>query len=1152
MGDFWNRTYESTKNIFVYAKKGVLPVFSSIMVYLIFSGMIADIETSGDSFCRSECYAYVNITGKAGYTIWLPFGTIFETEPQIDVEAFRKVDGEWVPLDRFYISSGKNEYMFVGKKEPEENIKWTFTSFFTEIDPWWNGTAGSDSFFALVENDNYFTDNFESHSKVNWKGLELWFPMDVDENPLTDYSHNGWEGILKGVGEPDFVIDGKYCGAYDFDGVDDYFEISSSEDIYTDSSYSVAFWVKIGDKNSVNDRIFDKQQSGPVNGSVFLYDSPGRINFTLRDNTTTTANLLSPELKNNTWYHVVGVFDSDNSDSFLYINGTLVDSDTSTTTLASNVNVSVGRRVGGGNVFNGTLDDLMIFSRVLRPDEVSTLYTHTLSNLSDTYTMGGVVDGCWRTVNDTDENSRPTFSLIEMSGVSENHYLNYLVPCTNYTAYYKMKMGTVALKTNLRTPVNNESTGYRFQIINANNNRIYRANSLVNTTTTTSWLVDTWYYIKITMDGGTIRVYNSTDGHTWYEFLSYVDSTPIVANNYFSFETRGEVVYFDNFLVQCHNSPATTTEEDTGKITSTNNITGSWVYYDPLGDSPGETRVTFRKTYANYPKDDYLVSVWEMDRLSNSTFVWDMKGLNNGTVTNALMTSNGKYGTSYEFDGDNDYITVPYSDTLVPDTFTLSAWVYQKSRPAVSSGIVGNRDGSDYSYNLYVLANGDITCAVVNTTSNGHFAIYSGLPLNSWNHVVCTLNQTHVSLYLNGIQVGTQPPLIGNMRDNSQNILIGMFASGNPPYSWNGTIDEVMIWNTSLNDNEIEFLYNTQYHYETPVSVGYWNFDGENLNDVSLMQNGNDGSATGATWTTSGKYGGAYYFSGDDTNLNMGTGSSLDIYPKDISISLWAKADEISSNTFYTLIDKGNPGSNGYLFRYRNTPRLEFRFNGVSSTCLHTPILGQWYHYGVTYDGNNVKFYVNGTLTCTVSRNDDIGSSSDNFYVGARSSTLDEWNGTIDEVMVFSKTLTPTEIWNIYNSHYTLDSSATSSSCLEAWDAYLEQIDDSTTGDRSTDESQMVRIDNTDSTTPQFPTSGWIPPTGGTGKYDTGFTPYAICTDNCLEYANVLVYNLTHNSLVNVSEYVYGQSNFTWDTYVNTSTWTYGQYYYRMLCEDAG
>jgi len=194
-------------------------------------------------------------------------------------------------------------------------------------------------------------------------------------------------------------------------------------------------------------------------------------------------------------------------------------------------------------------------------------------------------------------------------------------------------------------------------------------------------------------------------------------------------------------------------------------------------------------------------------------------------------------------------------------------------------------------------------------------------------------------------------------------------------------------------------------------SVGYYPFNG-NANDES--GNGYTGSVTGATLSTDylNNSNQAYYFNGTNQNVSISTG--LDITGTAISIFAWVKLDSLT-NTFYQIFEKGNPGSNGYLFRIRNTPQLDFRFNNISSSYAYSFVVDTWYHVGVTYDGANVKFYINGEYKDSDARTDSISSTSDTAYIGTRTAALDDWEGNITDVILFDTTLSDADVGALYS-----------------------------------------------------------------------------------------------------------------------------------------
>lgn len=216
-----------------------------------------------------------------------------------------------------------------------------------------------------------------------------------------------------------------------------------------------------------------------------------------------------------------------------------------------------------------------------------------------------------------------------------------------------------------------------------------------------------------------------------------------------------------------------------------------------------------------------------------------------------------------------------------------------------------------------------------------------------------------------------------------------------------------------------------QYIGSVGVTVPTYHVSSRTLNDSFTLdhpQNGvlgvvgspNTGSITGATWV-SGIIGTGWdkALSFDGVNNVVDLGNVLDLPGQAITISAWINPSNLGS-TFNTIFDKGNTGGDGYIFRIRNSPQLEFRFNGITSTCPYTFSSGTWYHTVATYNGSNVEFYVNGSNENTVARTDSILTSSDNAYIGGRAGTLDNWPGKIDDLRIYNRALSGTEIGSLF------------------------------------------------------------------------------------------------------------------------------------------
>lgn len=188
---------------------------------------------------------------------------------------------------------------------------------------------------------------------------------------------------------------------------------------------------------------------------------------------------------------------------------------------------------------------------------------------------------------------------------------------------------------------------------------------------------------------------------------------------------------------------------------------------------------------------------------------------------------------------------------------------------------------------------------------------------------------------------------------------------------------------------------------------------------------GNHGTAyNGATFATSSKLGShAGSFDGTNDYVGCGNGASLNIR-NTITISAWIKPDTLSSSAQNSIVSK----SLGYWFFVSTAKKLTFlRFNAndpdtgygkFSSFSTDSDILTEaWTHVAVTYDttdSNRVKLYIDGQLSkSTTFTNGAIDSTTASVEI-ARWQTLHYFDGTLDEVSVWNRTLSGDEIANIY------------------------------------------------------------------------------------------------------------------------------------------
>lgn len=188
---------------------------------------------------------------------------------------------------------------------------------------------------------------------------------------------------------------------------------------------------------------------------------------------------------------------------------------------------------------------------------------------------------------------------------------------------------------------------------------------------------------------------------------------------------------------------------------------------------------------------DGLVGEWHFDGDAR-----DSSGNgNDGTVYGASFVE-GKVGKALSFDGSNDYAEVLNTDILKSqNSLTVSAWIKVDVSSTSSLHYFINTNG----FGVWK-RNDQMGLAISLPHTN---STRGQIETNTWQQIVGTYDGTLIKFYVNGELKGfTNWP--GTMSfEGSRNTVIGTF---NGEY-WNGTIDEVRIYNRALNAEEIKANY---------------------------------------------------------------------------------------------------------------------------------------------------------------------------------------------------------------------------------------------------------------------------------------------------------------------------------------------------------
>ena len=208
--------------------------------------------------------------------------------------------------------------------------------------------------------------------------------------------------------------------------------------------------------------------------------------------------------------------------------------------------------------------------------------------------------------------------------------------------------------------------------------------------------------------------------------------------------------------------------------------------------------------------------------------------------------------------------------------------------------------------------------------------------------------------------------------------------------------------------------------------VGYWTFDGIGSvanNQTSYFQDssgkGNNGTAFNANSTgltfAAGQVGNAIQLDGVDDYVDMGNGSSLNI-TNSITISMWVYT--IGASTQYIIAKNSTSPSDIQYAIYTGSSSLITYLNGgnVGSSGSVT-MLNQWHHIVLVWNKVDARYYIDGSLSGSPAVfSTTLTPSSSTINIGRRKVSDYYFNGLIDDVRIYDRPLSVSEIKAIYEA----------------------------------------------------------------------------------------------------------------------------------------
>ena len=643
--------------------------------------------------------------------------------------------------------------------------------------------------------------------------------------------------------------------AVNFDGFFDYAIISNTSMIHVDSSdFAISLWMK--SLSQAAQGILSKANNG--NANFFNLELiNGDLKYTLSNPSNSyTAQTTGLGIADSDWHHVLFSKRKDNSQNItnVYIDNALVKADTFATPSSMNLvdNIYLGMiksQINGtlDKSFHGTMDNVRWLSHHPSTEEINRLYLEGIPHTT-TEQVTEIVCVIDSVGLDTMSyvNQFGCDSLVVVKNQLPSGLTNQTIPGYTYLgqynnhSYYKSNGTSTWLnaKSNVITLMNQlNMTGYLASINDAGEN---------------AWLLtkvpDPVIFIGLSDGNGTGSnppCEAFTSGNPQLYCWLWEDGTNNIGNNYqnwalsepndasgshdytnFYGNTFGNVPYRGKWNDLGNTTPYPHILEISGvnqtpTLVATQNCSPINIGIDTTilanANQYGCDSTIITTTSLHSPISPVsLVAFYTFDGNAN-----DMSGLGNDGVVNGATLTTDRFGNvngAYSFDGNLSKITISDNNTLDFDTkFSFSLWI----KPLVGG------PSTNYFLNKWNSPNGDFQVGIQNQ-NNGKFKLFFGIAnypqynddefitsstqfaYDEWTHIYCSFDNGLLKLYGNANLVASIQSNILRSDINeyaSDDIVIGHLWNNQTPYNYDGSIDDIFIYNKTLTENEIQQLY---------------------------------------------------------------------------------------------------------------------------------------------------------------------------------------------------------------------------------------------------------------------------------------------------------------------------------------------------------
>ena len=398
------------------------------------------------------------------------------------------------------------------------------------------------------------------------------------------------------------------------------------------------------------------------------------------------------------------------------------------------------------------------------------------------------------------------------------------------------------------------------------------------------------------------------------------------------------------------------------------------------------------------------------------------QGSSSGLPPNAIPTC------ALQLNGTAEGITVPHNAALQSSNFTYEAWFKAGTDVSSIRTIVQKGISTNFFASISLWGTGQLY-AQANIGVSERFCLTVGsYNDNKWHHVAFTYDGINLRLYVDGqLEVILAATGSGLVATSTEQLSIGRYNPGSGAgNNFIGSIDEVRIWNVARTQAEIQAALGIVLAGNETGLVAYYNFNDNLFNGqnrlvpnkcttTGVALNGSTyGTATTPTFSCS-----ASPFTEPDCTMGLvNTGDFITVphngalSSNTFTVAAYVKTNQAATPFSRILIKPAGSGLQNYSLCINNGKahiRFDHSGGGIAAEGS-TNVNDNFWHYIVgTYDGINLKIYVDGTLQATTASSFTPLTSTQNMQIGQNAGTQ-QLIGRMDQLAVYNLALTQAQI----------------------------------------------------------------------------------------------------------------------------------------------